>query len=66
MATVGVAQHQTGSGYDVLLDVSGVPITVTFHGGQPTDGELAERIAQVEQQLLAEAIAAEIENARGD
>ena len=61
MATTVRAQHQTGSGYDVLLEVSGIPITVTFYGGQPTEAALAERIVQVEQQLAAEQTAAEIE-----
>ena len=61
MATTIRAEHQTGSGYDVLLDVSGTPITVTFYEGQPTEGELAARIVQIEQQLAAEQTAAEIE-----
>ena len=61
MATTVIAEHTTGSGYDVLLDVSGMPITVTFHGGQPTESELADRIAGVEERLAVELMQAEIE-----
>jgi len=62
MATTLRAQHAAGpsGGVDVLIDVAGRGVTLSFPS-PPSDAELAAVIEACEQRMAAEDVAAEIE-----
>lgn len=55
------AQHGAGlHGWNVLIDVAGRGVTLSFHSGPPSEQELADAIEACERRMMAEIVAEKI------